>query len=173
MKTWEEALNSKEPEISPEEDNSRFNGIGYNDRVKIQMGIEKVLRNANSYCLPVKKLMFGVMQDSELKDICMQNHSGVSTIIDDMISSGKIDEAAYINTGLVVLSPDYSKQFKNPEIIMCQGANMEASQARKGGRYLISEEDISSCTGVDDFLKKLRKGDFGYTEKDAYDSEGR
>ncbi len=169
MKTWEEALNSEEPGNSPEE--SRFNGISYEDRVKLENGIERALLDADSYCLSMKKLMFQVMQNPQLKPFCMSNHDGVSAIIDGMIGSGKIDEVAFYSTGLVALSEHYFKQFKDPTIMMGRGENKEASQARKAGRYLVTDKDVSDCTGVDDFLKRMARGDFGYREKDLYNQK--
>lgn len=90
--------------------------------IKVEVGIEMTLTKALGHQLETRELVTRLMKDNDLKSLLF-NHSEVLSIIDKMVEKGKIDEDVYLNSGTLKLTPEYFKQFYNPEHMQCLGEN--------------------------------------------------
>jgi len=104
---------------------SSFKPLEPYETAKLIVSIEQELVKADSYCMHRKDLIAKLLGDPELRSL-MFNVAGVNGVIDGMIQSGKIDNAAYTELGIVSLTQKYFEQFQDPELLRHLGKNAEA-----------------------------------------------
>ncbi len=92
------------------------------DRVRVVVGIEQALVNADSFCMETRKLLTHLMKQEDLREL-MFNVSEVQSIIEDMIEEGKLDKDAYYELGILSLTPPYFEQFQDPQKMRRLGEN--------------------------------------------------